>query len=75
MKKNKFQKPEPSMKIEDNDSLEERFEYLKEKRGHRRVVSANYNCAKILAKRISSNKESQEPSMTANKNASMKRVE
>jgi hypothetical protein len=69
-----MQRLEPSTKVEDTDSLEERHENLKQKQGHRRVVSANYNCAKILAKRISTNKEAQEPSMTASKNASTKRL-
>jgi hypothetical protein len=73
MKKNNFQRLEPSTKVEDTDSLEERYENSKQKQGHRRVVSANYNCAKILAKRISTNKEAQEPSMTASKKASTKR--
>jgi hypothetical protein len=73
MKKNNFQILEPSTKVEDTNSLEEKYENLKQKQGHRRVVSANYNCAKILAKRISTNKEVQEPSMTASKKASTKR--
>jgi serine/threonine protein kinase len=44
----------------EGDSLEEKFQDLKRKK-HRRVVSQNLQCAKIIAKRLSSTKEYPSP--------------
>lgn len=46
-----LQRNDQGEKIIDEDSLEEKFQEIKRK-GHRRVASANYNCAKILTKKI-----------------------
>ncbi|CAI2362319.1 unnamed protein product [Moneuplotes crassus] len=60
IQRNKPLAQEVNAKAEQQDSLEEKFADIK-KRNHRRVASANYNCAKILAKKITT-KDSQKQS-------------